>query len=211
MDERNPARNRAASVTELLDRIAEGNKEAQGSLIDLVYKELRRLAASYLRAERPNHTLQPTALVNEAYLKIFGSGPVKLRNRSQFFAVAALQMRRILVDHARAAKAHKRGGGLKIGLDGAGQLMASSAAGWEELNEALDKLQKVDPRAAEVVDLKFFGGLSEDEIARWLGTSTATVQRDWHYARLWLFSQLTSSSSAPVVAKTGSLSKDAPG
>jgi RNA polymerase sigma factor (TIGR02999 family) len=158
----------------------------------MLYNELRVLASHYLRQERPGHTLEPTALVHELYLRLFGaSGPVACQNRAHFFAVAAQTLRRILVDHARAHHAEKRGGEhVKVSL--------TAAEGWAEskdedllaVEEALQQLSQLQPRAAQVVELRFFAGLTEEEIADVLGVSVITVKRDWKFARAWLVSTL---------------------
>lgn len=166
----------------------------------LVYKELRRLAASRMKGEKANHTLQPTALVHEVYLKLAGGSPVDWRNRSHFFAVAAQQMRRIIVDHARATHAEKRGGGaVAIALDDVGAVTAPLNESMLALDEALRRLEKVDARAARVVELRYFGGLKESETAEALGVGVSTMKRDWEFARAWLASQL---KPAPV-SETG--------
>jgi len=162
-------------VTQLLAQIHAGNKDAEDRLIPLVYTELRGLAAHYLRGERSDHTLQPTALVNEVYLRLTGMHEVDWQSRSHFFATAATVMRRILVDHARAQRAEKR-------------------AGFREaisLDEALDRLSKVDARRSRIVELRFFGGLSEEETAHVLGISARTVKRDWRVAKAWLYNEIT--------------------
>jgi len=179
-------------VTTLLIDWRQGDTAARDQLVALVYDELRRLALHYLRPERPDHTLQPTALVNELYLRLFAKAePIIWQNRAHFFAVAAQTLRRILVDHARAHRAEKRGGPqVKLSL--------TAAQGWAEdrvedfvaLDEALDLLSQLQPRAAQVVELRFYGGLQEDEVAEVLGVSPITVKRDWKVARAWLLSQL---------------------
>jgi RNA polymerase sigma-70 factor (ECF subfamily) len=178
------------TVTLLLKRIRAGSKEAEEDLLRTVYGSLRRLAAHYMRDERPDHTLQPTALVHEAYLRIFGGGEVDLRDRSHFFAVAARQMRQALVDHARAVRAEKRGAGaVKVCLDEARNFGHAPNDDIEAVDEALSRLEELDPQAARVVELKFFGGLTDTEVAETLGVSFATIRRDWEFARVWLFSQ----------------------
>ena len=173
-------------VTRLLRASSQGDRDAEAALIPLVYSELRRRAASYMRRETPGHTLQPTALVHEAYLKLIGEDG-NWQNRSQFFGVAARQMRRILVDHARKRKANKRAGGdvrapfedaLAIATERPGELVA--------IDDALERLAVEYPRQAQVVELRFYAGYTEDEIARILGTSLETAKRDWKFARVWL-------------------------
>jgi len=159
--------------------------------MEVVYSELHRIASREMRREHGEHTLQTTAVVHEAYLRLCGSAPIDWKDRSHFFAVAAQQLRRVLVDHARRVGSEKRGGGLvRIELiDGDG-----STVGFDErllaVDEALTRLHGLDLRAAQVIDLRFFGGLSEPEAAEALGISVATLKRDWDFARTWLASQL---------------------
>jgi len=170
-----------------------GNQEAGQKLFEAAYQELRRLAAWYLQRERPDHTLQPTALVNELYLKLFAGEPVEWRNRAHFFAVAAQQMRRILIDHARAHLAEKRGGGdAWLSTADADGVAAPRAEELLELDEALRRLEELDQRSARVVELRFFGGLTEAEAAEVLDISLATLKRDWGFARAWLVDQCSS-------------------
>lgn len=178
-------------VTRLLLAMRDGRPDAAPELLNLVYDELRRLAASYMRRERPDHTLQATALVHEAYLKLAGQ-EATWRNRAHFFAVAAQAMRRILVDHARAGKAEKRGGAqAKVPINEAvltGSLLVSSANSGELLrvDEALTELTEFDARLARVVELRYFAGLSVQETAEVMGCGTRTVNRDWRTAQAWL-------------------------
>ena len=168
-----------------------GSQEAADRLFAAAYQELSRLAAWHLRKERPDHTLQPTALVNELYIKLFAGEPVDWQNRAHFFAVAAQQMRRILVDHARARVAEKRGGGaVSLSLRDAEGLTAPPQEDLIELDQALRRLEELDQRSARVVELRFFGGLTEKEAAEVLDISVATLKRDWDFARAWLISQL---------------------
>ena len=183
-------------VTRLLNEMRAGNAQSANQLMDCVYKELRRLAAYYMKAERSNHTLQPTALVHEVFLRVLGKEDVEWQNRAHFFAVAARQMRHILVDHARAVKADKRGGGMKVGLEEAGSLAGKPEADLLEVDEALSKLEGVDPRAAKVVELKFFSGLTDKEAAEVLGIPVISVRRDWDFAKAWLFHRLTAAPRA---------------
>jgi RNA polymerase sigma-70 factor (ECF subfamily) len=156
-------------------------------LLPLIYGELRRLAASYLRRERPGHTLQPTALVHEAYVRMLDQRQVDWANRAQFMGLAAVMMRRILVNHARDRVADKRGGGAEhVSLTLAGEGIGASEVNLLDLHDALDRLNEMDPRKARIVELKFFGGLTTDEIAETLRISSATVERDWKFARAWL-------------------------
>ena len=154
----------------------------------LVYSELRRLASNYLRRERQGHTLQPTALVNEAYLKLIDQKNAKWQNRAQFFGVAAQLRRRILVDHARAHQADKRGGSdqQRLSITSAEKLVQQPEVDLLALNEALEELKALDTQQERIVELRFFGGLSIEETAEVLGVGHATVERDWKMARAWL-------------------------
>jgi RNA polymerase sigma-70 factor (ECF subfamily) len=163
----------------------------------LVYNELRRVARRYLRSERPDHTLQPTALVHEAYIRLLGQREIMWQNRAHFFGVAAQLMRRILVDHARAHQAEKRGGHKqKVPLDEALEYTADKSAELVALDEALDRLAARDPRQARVVELRFFAGLTEQETAELLGISVRTVKRDWDVARAWLYKEINEDAAA---------------
>ena len=179
------------NLTELLLAWGQGDANALDELTPLVYDHLHRLARQYIAGERPGHTLQATALVNEAYLRVVDCSRVEWQNRAQFFAVAAQLMRRILVDFARARGNQKRGGGFhKTSLDEALLVSGRPDPHLVLLDDALNALAAVDPRKAQVVELKFFGGLDEKEIAEVLKISVDTVQRDWKTARVWLFNQL---------------------
>lgn len=184
----------AAGITELLREWSEGGKpEVLDKLLPLVYTELHRQAARYLRRERPGHTLQTSALVNEAYLKLIDRRDVNWQSRTHFFAVAAQAMRRILVDHAKAKHRLKRGGdNVRISLEAA-TLVAPDEKGVDliALDEALGRLARRDSQQARVVELKFFSGLSLEETAEALRVSRATVARDWEAARAWLHRELT--------------------
>jgi RNA polymerase sigma factor (TIGR02999 family) len=174
-------------VTEILCRWSAGDADAPEQLMPLVYQELRGLARQYLQRERGDHTLQPTALVHEAYLRLVDQSRVQWQNRAQFFGVAAQLMRRILVDHARAHVAAKRGGHAEhISLDEAQISPETRAAELLDLDEALTELAVVDVRKSRVVELRFFGGLSIDETAEAMGVNAATVRRDWTVAKTWL-------------------------
>lgn len=179
-------------ITQLLIDWGKGDQAALDKLMPLVYAELRRLATNYLRRERMDHTLQPTALVNEAYLKLVGQKNAKWQNRAHFFAISAQLMRRILVDHARRHQAEKRGGTgqQRLSITSAEDLVAKPAVDVLALNEALEELSIMDPQQGRIVELKFFGGLSIDETAEVLGISHATVEREWKSARAWLRRQL---------------------
>ena len=168
-----------------------GSQEAADRLFEAAYKELRRLAAWHFQKERPDHTLQPTALVNELYIKLFAGEPVEWQNRAHFFAVAAQQLRRLLIDHARARLAEKRGAGeVRLSLTDANGLVAPRQEDLIELDQALRRLEELDPRSARAVELRFFAGLTEKEAAEVSGISVATLKRDWDFARAWLISQL---------------------
>ena len=185
----------SGEITLLLRRLQEGDKGAEEHLIEKVYGELRKLAASYLRRERPGHSLQPTALVNEAYLKLTRLDRLSWQDRSHFFGVAAHLMRQILVDHARARRAEKRGGDVRVvPLDEALILDKGRPMEIIALDEALDRLQEKDPRGAKVVECRFFGGLSVEETAEVLGIAPRTVKRDWYLCRAWLQRELSRNS-----------------
>ena len=174
-------------VTLLLRELGNGNQDVLAELIPLVYDELRRLAAYHLRQERSNHTLQATALVHEAYLRLVDQRHVDWKNRSHFFGVAAHLMRRILLMHARRIHAAKRGGSAaRISLDEAVVFTREHSAELVALDELLTRLAALDPQQSRVVELRFFGGLSVDETADLMGISTATVKRDWAMAKAWL-------------------------
>jgi RNA polymerase sigma factor (TIGR02999 family) len=178
-------------ITKLLEASREGDEEALNKLLPLVYQELRRLAGHYLRKERPDHTLQPTALVHETYLRLIGQN-VSWQNRAHFFGVAAQMMRRILVDHARSRLAAKRGRcGVKISLDDALNLSDERAGDFVALDEALERLAEFDPQKSKIVELRFFGGLSVEETAEVLSIGTATVTRQWKMAKAWLYQQVS--------------------
>jgi len=179
------------TITGLLKEWRGGNREAANQLIDLVYSELHGIASREMHRERGEHTLQTTALVHEVYLRLRGSAPVNWKDRAHFFAVAAQQLRRVLVDHARRVGSEKRGGDqIKLSL------WEADGGTWElderllALDESLNRLQALDERAAKVIELRFFGGLSEIDAAEALNISIATLKRDWEFARTWLASQL---------------------
>lgn len=178
-------------VTQLLFQLKTGNKSAEERLIPLVYQELRRIASARLRNESRHHSLQPTALVHEAYLRLTKLEQIDWQSRSHFFAVSATIMRRILVDHARSNLTKKRGeGGIFISLIDA---MAPASQPEPEilaLNEALNKLAKLDERQSKIVELRFFAGMSEEEAGEVLGVSARTVKRDWRIAKAWLYAEL---------------------
>jgi RNA polymerase sigma-70 factor (ECF subfamily) len=181
-------------ITQLLVEWSAGNQAALDKLYALVYNELRRLAHGYLRRERKGHTLQTTALINEAYLRLVDQKQVHWANRSHFFAISAQIMRRILIDHARRYNYAKRGGGAeRVSLDATAVVAKESARELLRLDEALNQLAKIDPRRSHVVELRYFGGLNNEEIARVLKISENTVTRDWNMARAWLYQELTGS------------------
>lgn len=178
-------------VTHLLLAWNDGDNEALERLMPLVYAELKRLAERYLWRERSGHTLEPTALVHEAYLKLIDQRHARWQNRAHFFAIAAQAMRRILVDHARARQAGKRGSGEeKFALDEAIEVSDRQADQMVALDDALKTLAELDPQKGRVVELKYFGGLSLEEIAEALGISRATVVREWRMAKAWLYGEL---------------------
>jgi RNA polymerase sigma factor (TIGR02999 family) len=171
----------------------DGNVDAEARLVTLVYDELRRIAARYMRHERADHSLQPTALVHEAYLKLRKMNAIDWQSRSHFLAVSAHTMRQILVDHARTKNAGKRGAEWdKVSCD-VGELIAAAASTVNivDLDEALGRLETFDQRQAKVVEMRFFGGLNEDEIGTELGISERTVKRDWRIAKAWLYHELS--------------------
>jgi len=182
-------------VTQLLTDWRDGNGAALAELTPLVYEDLRRLAHHYMSGQRPDHTLQATALVNEAYLRMADQTNPSWQNRAHFVAVAARAMRHILVDYARGYRSRKRGGGaIKVELDEAALVSAEQATEIVDLHDALENLAALNPRKAEVVELKYFGGLSYDEIAEVLKISPITVRRDWEFARTWLYTRLQSAN-----------------
>lgn len=179
-------------ITQMLIELTDGNTEVVNQILPHIYDELRRLAGSYLRRERSDHTLQPTALVHEAYMKLVDQKAVKWQNRAHFFGIAAQVMRRILMDHARKHKAEKRGGDadklpleeeiLLVSQESSNQLLA--------LDEALETLARLDPQKAKIVELRYFGGLSIEETAEVMGVSVPTINRQWRMAKAWLYGQL---------------------
>jgi RNA polymerase sigma factor (TIGR02999 family) len=178
-------------ITRLLLAWGAGDKAALDELMPLVYAELRKLARGFMRHQRPDHTLQTTALVNEAYLRLIDSSRVNWQNRTHFFAISAQLMRRILVDFARARKSLKRGGEVqKVELDEALVVPLEQKTDLVALDDALKALAELNPRQSQVVELRYFGGLSEEEIAEHLGISVRTVRRDWSVARAWLFRRM---------------------
>jgi RNA polymerase sigma factor (TIGR02999 family) len=179
-------------ITSLLERWAEGDAEAFKALMPIVYQELRRLAGHYLRRERGNHTLQPTALVHEAYLRLAGIRDLQLHNRTHFYGAAAQVMRRVLVDHARQRGAAKRGGPARevVTFDER-DMPVDMRLDLVALDEALDALARIASDQARVVEVRYFGGLSVEETADYLGVAPATVKRRWSFARAWLYRRMT--------------------
>lgn len=180
-------------ITRMLIELTDGNQEVVNQILPHIYDELKRLASSYLRRERPNHTLQPTALVHEAYMKLIDQKRVHWQNRAHFFGIAAQVMRRILLDHARKHQADKRGGEVEklpieeeilvVSHDKSAELIA--------LDDALEALAKIDEQKAKIVELRYFGGLSIEETAEVMGVSVPTINRQWRMAKAWLYSQIT--------------------
>ncbi len=182
----------ADQITQKLLACARDDRAALDELIPAVYGELRRMADRYLRHERPDHSLQPTALVHEAYLRLIDQRQVEWQNRAHFFGVAAQMMRRILVDHAKACGREKRGGGAhKIPLDEAMNLTEQESADLVALDDAMKRLEEIDPRKSRVVELRYFGGLSVEETAEILAVSRKTVMRDWNLAKAWLHQEIS--------------------
>jgi RNA polymerase sigma factor (TIGR02999 family) len=183
-------------ITQLLAEWREGNQSALDELYPLVYEELHRLARRYMSRERKGHTLQATALINEAYVRLVDQRNVHWANRSHFFAISAQIMRRILIDHARRHAYAKRGGGAQqVSLDEVATVALELSSELVRLDEALKSLAEMDPRRSQVVELRYFGGLNNEEIAGVLKVSENTVTRDWNMARAWLYQQLTGSAA----------------
>jgi RNA polymerase sigma factor (TIGR02999 family) len=190
------------NVTHLLVDWSRGNAAALEQLLPIVQIELRRLARRELRRERIDHTLQPTALVNELYLKLVEQRRASWENRAQFFAVAAQIMRRILVDHARAQLAAKRGGGLpRVTLTDAGELGVEPALEVLEIDQALTQLAQLDPDQARIVELRFFADLTVEETAHVMGSSPRTIKREWRLAKAWLHQQLSTTRADPSLSR----------
>ena len=178
-------------ITSLLKKLAEGNQHAGSELVPVIYQELHRLAANHLRHERPDHTLQPTALVHEAYIKLVAQRNTDWQSRAHFFAVASNLMRRILVDYARRNLRAKRGGGqVRMSLDGVLLVSPNRPDKMLALDESLTRLEKLDARQGRIVELRYFGGLTVEEAAEFLGVSSTTVRREWTSAKAWLYGEL---------------------
>ena len=185
------------TITEALNGLARGDGAALDLLLPVVYREMRRLAAGYLRSERPGHTLQPTALAHETYLRLVGRENIEWQNRAHFLGVAARVMREILVDHARRRKALKRGGGQALTVfDEALAVAGDRPIAFDDLDQALIDLARLSERQARVVELRYFGGLTIEETGEVLGISPVTVKRDWATARAWLYRELSGSPPA---------------
>jgi RNA polymerase sigma factor (TIGR02999 family) len=184
------SRDRAPDVTELLLQWKAGNQEAFEGLVPLVYEELRKIARYHLRRERPDHSLQSGALVNEAYLRLVDQRPIHTENRAHFLAVSSRLMRQILVDSARSRRAAKRGAEFRVDVDVSLLSPRSPTADIVALDDALNALTRLDEQQGRIVELRFFGGLSSEEIAKELGISVSTVKRDWNVAKAWLSRQM---------------------
>ena len=180
------------AVSRLLEAWGRGDLQARDDLMPVVYRELRRRAGAYLRRERQDHTLQPTALVHEAYVRLVGQEHVAWQNRAHFFAIASHMMRRILVDYAREHEAAKRpGAGVRVMLDDRIGAAEPRACEFIAVDQALVELTRIDPRQGQIVELRYFGGLSEQEVGDVLSISRATVTREWRTARAWLYRRMT--------------------
>lgn len=196
MQESSMSKHPTEEITQLLLAWGKGDEGAFDRLMPLVYDEMRKIARRYMSRQRPDHTLQTTALVNEAYLRLIDSSKVQWQNRAHFYAISAQLMRRILVDFARARTNQKRGGGVqKVVLDEALTITSEPGADLIALDDALNELAKLDRRQSQIVELRYFGGLSEDETAEILDISARTVRRDWSLARAWLYRQLNQEES----------------
>jgi RNA polymerase sigma factor (TIGR02999 family) len=179
-------------VTQILHDWSGGDRKAPERLMPFVYDELRRLARTFLSRERGPHTLQPTALVHEAYLRLVDQTRVNWQNRAHFYGIAASMMRRVLIDHARAHATEKRGGGsVRLSVDDVQLPLEQRADSLVALDEALERLSQIDERKSKVVEMRFFAGMSDEEMAEVLGVTTRTVLRDWKKAKLWLYRELS--------------------
>jgi len=175
-----------------------GDRDASEAAVGQVYSELHRIAAGQMRRERPGHTLQTTALVHEAYVRLIGSESLEIQNRGHFFAIASQQMRRILVDHARASQAQRRGGdAVQVDLSQVQLGVETQNIDVLLLDESLTELERLEPRAAQIVELRYFGGYTDKEVVEALGVALSTVRRDWEFARSWLFDRMRGPSRGP--------------
>src|ERR1022692_3937918 len=184
--------NDTGDVTFLLTQLRQGSQEAANRLVPLIYSELRRMAGAFMRGERPGHTLQATALVNEAYMRIVGEHPVEWQNRPHFFAIAAHTMREVLLDYARRARAAKRGGNdaQRVELDEESSIARDKLEEVIAIDEALERLARIDPRQSRIVELRFFAGLKVEEAAEVMGVSPKTIKREWRSAKAWLHREM---------------------
>jgi RNA polymerase sigma factor (TIGR02999 family) len=180
----------AAQIAHLLDDVRKGSREAANEVMEAVYTDLRAVARRFFASERPDHTLQPTALVHEAWMRLFSGAKMDWRNRGHLFAVAVRQMRRILVDHGREFRAAKRGNGFKLSLDENCHALPLAGDKIEEVDELLNRLHRLDAEAANVVEMKFFAGMTDEEVALELGCSHSTVRRHWTFAKAWLVHEM---------------------
>lgn len=186
-----PEESHPSQLTQLLKQMQRGDRQAAEQAVGLVYNELHKIAANHLRREGPGQTLVTTALINEAYMRLAGGSRYEIQNRGHFFAIASQQMRRILVDHARGKHAQRRGGGaIQVGLEEVRTGQEPPPVDLLMLDESLRELEKVEPRAAKVVELRYFGGYTDKEVVEAVGVSLATVRRDWEFARAWLFDRI---------------------
>ena len=187
---------RKNQVTQILGEWSGGDREAPERLMPLVYDEMRRIARAFISRERQGHTLQPTALVNEAYLRLVDQNSVTWQSRAHFYSVAASMMRRVLIDHARTRATEKRGGGaVHLSIEDVQVPIEERAANFVAMDEALERLSQFNERGRKIVEMRFYAGMSEEEIAEVLGVSTRTVLRDWKAARVWLFRELSQNPS----------------
>jgi RNA polymerase sigma factor (TIGR02999 family) len=185
----------SGQVSELLQQWVSGDEAALGAVAPVIYQELRRIAHHYLRSERADHTLQSTALVNEAFMQLMGSQPAQLQNRAHFVAIASRLMRQILVQYARRRRANKRDGGYRIALEDIADLPVAGDEELVALDDALEELMRIDDRQGKIVQMKFFGGLTAPDISQVLGISLATVEREWATARIWLRREMSRAAS----------------
>jgi RNA polymerase sigma factor (TIGR02999 family) len=186
----------SGQVSGLLQQWVKGDPEALDAVAPVIYQELRRLAHYHLKSERADHTLQSTALVNEAFIRLMGSQPTQLQNRAHFVAIASRLMRQILVQYARRRQANKRDGGHRIALEEIAELPIAGDEELVALDDALEALTRIDDRQSKIVQMKFFGGLSAPEMSQVLGISLATIERDWATARIWLRREMTRAASS---------------